>query len=40
MAYKFDAKARYAKTHEWVRMEGDVAVIGGGCTPFMCWAAR
>ena len=28
MAYKFDAKARYAKTHEWVRMEGDVAVIG------------
>ena len=28
MAYKFDAKARYAKTHEWVRVEGDVAVIG------------
>jgi glycine cleavage system H protein len=28
MAYKFDAKARYAKTHEWVRMEGEVAVIG------------
>lgn len=28
MAYKFDTKARYAKTHEWVRMEGDVAVIG------------
>ena len=28
MAYKFDAKARYAKSHEWVRVEGDVAVIG------------
>ncbi len=28
MAYKYDPKARYAKTHEWVRMEGDVAVIG------------
>lgn len=28
MAYKFDPKARYAKTHEWVRLEGDVAVIG------------
>ncbi len=28
MAYKFDPKARYAKSHEWVRMEGDVAVVG------------
>lgn len=28
MAYKFDPKARYAKSHEWVRMEGEVAVIG------------
>lgn len=28
MAYKFDSKARYAKSHEWVRIEGEVAVIG------------
>ena len=28
MAYKFDSKARYARTHEWVRLEGDVALIG------------
>lgn len=28
MAYKFDPKARYAKSHEWVRIEGEVAVIG------------
>lgn len=28
MSYKFDSQARYAKTHEWVRMEGDVAVVG------------
>lgn len=28
MSYKFDEKARYAQSHEWVRMEGDVAVIG------------
>lgn len=28
MSYKFDSQAKYAKTHEWVRMEGDVAVIG------------
>lgn len=28
MAYKFDAKARYAKSHEWVRLEGDLAVVG------------
>lgn len=26
--YKFDADAHYAKTHEWVRIEGDLAVIG------------
>jgi glycine cleavage system H protein len=28
MAYKFDPQARYAKSHEWVRIEGTVAVIG------------
>ncbi len=28
MAYKFDSAARYAKSHEWVRMEGDNAVVG------------
>lgn len=28
MAYKFDSQARYAKSHEWVRMEGTVAVVG------------
>jgi glycine cleavage system H protein len=28
MAYKFDSAARYAKSHEWVRMEGDTAVVG------------
>ena len=28
MAYKFDPNARYAKSHEWVRMEGKLAVIG------------
>ena len=28
MAYKFDPGARYAKTHEWARAEGDVVVIG------------
>ena len=26
--FKLDQQARYAKTHEWVRMEGDVAVVG------------
>jgi glycine cleavage system H protein len=26
--FKVDQDARYAKTHEWVRMEGDVAVVG------------
>jgi glycine cleavage system H protein len=28
MSYKVDANARYAKSHEWARMEGQVAVIG------------
>ncbi len=28
MAYKIDAHARYGKSHEWVRMEGKVAVVG------------
>ena len=28
MAYKTDPNARYGKSHEWVRMEGKVAVIG------------
>ena len=28
MAYKFDKDVRYAKTHEWVRMEDDIAIIG------------
>jgi len=28
MSYKVDPQAKYAKTHEWVRMEGDIAVIG------------
>lgn len=28
MAYKFDPNARYAKTHEWARREGDLIVIG------------
>lgn len=28
MSYKVDPQARYAKSHEWVRMEGKVAVIG------------
>ncbi len=28
MSYKFDPQAQYAKSHEWVRMEGDIAVIG------------
>ncbi len=28
MAYKVDANARYAESHEWVRMEGKTAVIG------------
>lgn len=28
MEYRFDAAARYARTHEWVRVEGGEAVIG------------
>jgi len=28
MAYKIDANARYAKSHEWARIEGKLAVIG------------
>jgi glycine cleavage system H protein len=28
MSYKFDSKAKYAKTHEWARPEGNVAVVG------------
>jgi glycine cleavage system H protein len=28
MAYRFDPEARYAKSHEWVRIEGSVAVVG------------
>jgi glycine cleavage system H protein len=26
--YKLDKKARYAETHEWVRIENDLAVVG------------
>jgi glycine cleavage system H protein len=28
MEYRFDAAARYARTHEWVRVEGSEAVVG------------
>jgi glycine cleavage system H protein len=28
MTWKIDGKARYTKTHEWVRMEGNEAVMG------------
>jgi glycine cleavage system T protein/glycine cleavage system H protein len=28
MEYRFDEKARYSKTHEWVRMDGAEAVVG------------
>ena len=28
MAFKVDEKARYSKTHEWVRLEGGEAVVG------------
>ncbi len=28
MAYRFDEKVRYSKTHEWVRVEGAEAVVG------------
>src|SRR5512136_2058642 len=26
--YRYDQQARYAKSHEWARMEGSIAVIG------------
>lgn len=28
MAYKFDATARYAQSHDWARVEGDLVVCG------------
>jgi glycine cleavage system H protein len=28
MSYRFDPKAKYAKSHEWARVEGDTVVIG------------
>ena len=28
MAYRFDPEATYARSHEWVRMEGSIAVVG------------
>lgn len=28
MAYKYDTTARYAKTHDWARVEGDLVVCG------------
>jgi glycine cleavage system H protein len=28
MAFKHDMQARYARTDEWVRLDGDVAVVG------------
>lgn len=28
MAYKLDNDVRYAKSHEWVRMEDDIAIVG------------
>jgi len=28
MEYRFDEKARYSKTHEWARMDGEEAVVG------------
>ena len=28
MAYKYDKTARYAKTHDWARVEGDLVVCG------------
>lgn len=28
MGYKFDASARYAKSHDWARLEGDLIVCG------------
>lgn len=28
MAYTYDSKARYARTHDWARVEGDLVVCG------------
>lgn len=28
MAYKYDPTARYAKTHDWARLEGDLVACG------------
>ena len=28
MAYTYDQRAKYAHTHAWVRLEGELAVIG------------
>ena len=28
MSYKYDPTARYAKTHDWARVEGDLVVCG------------
>jgi len=28
MAYKFEKDLRYAKSHEWVRIEDDIAIVG------------
>lgn len=28
MSYRYDANAKYAKSHEWARMEGQIAVVG------------
>ena len=28
MSYKVDPQAKYAKSHEWARIEGDTALIG------------
>ena len=28
MSHKYDESARYAKTHEWARWEGDIVVVG------------
>jgi glycine cleavage system H protein len=28
MAYKYHPEARYAKSHEWARMEGNLVVVG------------
>jgi glycine cleavage system H protein len=28
MPFKYDPQARYAKTHEWARIEGDLVVVG------------